>query len=310
MRARNQTACLIVCSMVFVAQGQTYSPVANLTEKWNDANSGWVKSGDGTLYYDGVDKNLAVKFGPVSPDSPTSTFAKPGALQAVSGSSDGRFVGDYIASEIESVSFDIMRVGLSDKARLAFTGANGNLWQYRFSLPSGISQWAHINIPFSPTAGWTGSGGTFQEAAQSVVELYVRVDRSGITEQEVVIDNFKVIGPWGGPMTNGVPQSWMQEYSLGDDQDPDHDGFKNYGEYLAGTDPNDKGSFFTVAISKGGDGTPALKWGRGNAKQFGVWRSSDLTAGFTKVQTGLTTNEVSVAGNDADSYFYLVEIEQ
>lgn len=310
MRAKIQTAGLIVCSMVFVAQGQTYSPVANLTEKWNDANSGWVKIGDGALYYDSGAQNVAVKFGSVSPDSPAATFAQPGALQAISGSSGGRFVGDYIASQIESVSFDIMRVGLSDKARLVFMGANGNLWQYRFSLPSGISQWAHMSIPFGPTAGWTGSGGTFQEAAQSVVELYVRVDRSGITEQEVVIDNFKVVGPWGGPTTNGVPQSWMQEYSLGVDQDPDHDGFNNYGEYLAGTDPTDKNSFFTVAISKSGDGSPVLKWGRGNAKQFGLWRSSDLTSGFTKVQTGLATNEISVAGTDADAYFYLVEIEQ
>ena len=189
-------------------------------------------------------------------------------------------------------------------------GANNKIWQYKFSLPVGSSQWVHVEVPFGPLAGWQGSGGTFEDAAQSVMEMWVSVDRSGVPEQELRIDNFKVVGPWGGPMTNGVPQSWMQEYGLGDDQDPDHDGFKNYGEYLAGTDPNDKGSFFTVAISKGGDGTPVLKWERGNAKQFGLWRSSDLTSGFTKVQTGLTTNEISVAGADADAYFYLVEIEQ
>jgi hypothetical protein len=310
MRARIQTAGLIVWSMVLIAQGQTYSPVANLTEKWNDANSGWVRSGDGALFYDSNALNLAVKFGSVSPNSPAATFGQSGALQASGASSGGRFAGDYSSSQIESISFDLKRDGLSDSACLGFKGANGHDWTFGFSLPSGTSAWAHISIPFGPTAGWTGSGGTFQEAAQSVVTVYVLVDRSGVAAQELAIDNFKVVGPWGGPTTNGVPQSWMQEYSLGVDQDPDHDGFNNYGEYLAGTDPTDKSSFFTVAISKSGDGSPVLKWGRGNAKQFGLWRSSDLTSGFTKVQTGIATNEISVAGADADAYFYLVEIEQ
>ncbi|MEI6149933.1 MAG: hypothetical protein WCS01_12590 [bacterium] len=297
---------VLVSAVALVAHGQSYSPIANLTEKWSESNAAWVKSGDGSMVYDG--STLAVKFVSMSPNAPL--FAESASLRATDISSGGRFVGNYLASQINLVSFDVNRTGLASDAYLRFMGANNKIWQHKFSLPAGSSQWVHVEVPFGPLAGWQGSGGTFEDAAQAVVKIWVSVDRSGIAAQELAIDNFKVVGPWGGPMTNGVPQSWMQEYGLGDDQDPDHDGFKNYGEYLAGTDPTDKSSFFTVAISKGGDGTPALKWGRGNAKQFGVWRSSDLTAGFTKVQTGLTTNEVSVAGSDADSYFYLVEIEQ
>jgi hypothetical protein len=137
-------------------------------------------------------------------------------------------------------------------------------------------------------------------------------------DNQVVIDNVKLIGPWGNSMVNGVvPMAWLLENNLNESDvvgDVDGDGFSNVAEYLAGTDPHNSNSVFTVEIGRNELGKTVVKWKDNRYVLFDLYESTNLSAGFTAVegQTGIqgtgSTREVQVEDEASGAHFYKVQI--
>lgn len=315
---------LVVIALVAMANSgfavdQVYSPVANVTERWtNDAM--WSIVGDGTRLF--ADQTMGLAYA-----SQTFPITLVGCVKADSSASGGRYTGNYVNSAITHVSFDVMRVGLSSSARLRFTGKSGKLWYYSFGLPTQDSTWEHREIPMSYSENWKTSGGGTAEAFEAdkaeISGLEVRIVSTGNSDQQVRIDNFKVLGPWEkGPMTTDeMPLYWLLENGLPMQSgqaslDADGDGFGNYGEYLAGTDPNNVNSKFSISIDVGFDGNPVLSWARENYRAYRVFKTTDITVSDSfveeigSIQALGSMNRMVVPSESSGNGFYRVKIEK
>lgn len=309
---------VLLSAVICLGADATYSPVANLTERWtNDA--AWKVTGDGSAAV--VDESMSLAYA-----SQAMPITQIGSLTADGISSGGRFTGNYSNSAITHASFDVMRVGLSAYAYLQFTCNNGHVWMYKFALPTDSGVWKKMEIPFTFSDSWKSYQASGQESfdgdRSQVKDLEVEVITTGSGAQQVRIDNFKVLGPWEkGPMTTDeMPLYWLIEHGLtaGDGQallDPDADGFNNYREYLAGTDPNNSSSFFRIAIETDVDGKQVVTWKRENYRSYKVLRSADLTVADSfvaetgAIQASGDMNKISV-DNGAGVGFYRVEVDK
>lgn len=296
-----------------------YSPVANLTERWtNDAL--WTVSRDGAPAV--VDETMSLSFAAQSVPIPMV-----GALKSDSHASSGRFVGNYVASAVTHASFDIMRTGLAASARLQFVGKSGKLWYCTFALPDQQGVWEARKISMTYSDAWKASGITgavaFDDDRTDVKSLEVRVVSDGNGAQQVRIDNFKVVGPWEkGPLTvDEMPQYWLLENGLPvqDGQaglDKDNDGFNNFSEYLAGTDPSDPNSQFRIEIERDADGNPVLSWKRADYRSYKVFKSTNLVASdafveeIGSIQAVGLKNKMTIASEAGGISFYRVQVDK
>ena len=86
---------------------------------------------------------------------------------------------------------------------------------------------------------------------------------------------------------NNLPEWWLAEHGLppfyeGATEDSDGDGYENWQEFCAGTDPWDPKSFLNVEIRRSADGLPLLSWDTGvsgSELPFIVMRSTNLASG-------------------------------
>jgi len=299
--------------------GAEYSPVANVPETWKtDAN--WTVAGNATRDY--TPEQMASKANVGS--LPLSGLS---AILADGSASGGRFVGNYTNSAITHISFDVKRVGMATLASLNFTGADGDRWTHTFALPATQGVWAHVEVPVTYSADWRRNGdigtvGEFERDRAAVVDVYILNEFSGSGEQSLAIDNFKVLGPWEkGPMTADLmPSYWLMLHGIPveDGQailDADHDGFNNYAEYLAGSDPQNSASQFKLEIDKDQSGSPLLRWKHENYRTYQVLRSSDLTqaASFAPVEATISnrgeSDEAPVPSEVSAVNFYKIQID-
>jgi hypothetical protein len=72
---------------------------------------------------------------------------------------------------------------------------------------------------------------------------------------------------------------WNSRYA---DLDDDHDGFPNWQEAIAGTDPKDPGAYLRVTHTerRGSDGSVLLEWPSTTNRVYRVLRTGTLPAGF------------------------------
>ena len=89
---------------------------------------------------------------------------------------------------------------------------------------------------------------------------------------------------------NGVCDDWEIAYlgALGTNlnEDSDGDGLTNYQEYLADTnplDPNSRFAFIDIKVESAG---VLLRWSSVPERVYTVFRSEDLSSGFTAIRTG------------------------
>jgi hypothetical protein len=304
-----------------------YSPIANLTEKWtNDAN--WKLSADSGVTNEFYGDSLGIKFKSRTGDNPLVTTQLKGGEIGADGTSSmpsGMFTGNYTNSQISAVEFEVNRLGTISNASLRFTSANGHIWSRPFILPEGTSDWVHVSIPLVFSSDWYRKGENsqiiFTEDLAAVTKIGVWAASAVSTEQIVLLDNFKVIGPWElGPMTDKMPVYWLQEYAMtgeGAYGDKDKDGLLNIGEYLMGTDPSDPLSKFIVSIRRNQAGQKVLNWKHVSNRRFNILASGDLVAtnSFVSITPDVIvssgpTNEMILNEAGGGAVFYKVEIEQ
>jgi hypothetical protein len=190
---------------------------------------------------------------------------------------------------------------------------------------------AITNVPLNQryeVAGYRDSNGNntqdFSEAcgvwAGNPVDLFVD-DMSGV--------DFTLSDPTS---SEGLPYWWLNKYfavgepggsggsvtaESGANNDADTDDSSNFSEYWAGTDPTNALSFFAVDMSysnHAGSSSVVLSWSSIPNRTYGVWRSTSIGGGFTKIQSALPTTPPENSFEDLTAtgsgpYFYRVEVE-
>lgn len=316
-------------------------PTANLTEKWPTNGNNWgLKNG---LNPAGAPVNCWTSNAlSIVRVVSASTLPKVDQIFGGTNASGGQFVGDYNLKKIESVEFDVRAAGLTSNPEFVFSytkaGFTNLSWIYRStSIPCETSSnWVHVSIPLAFSTTWIngnyywGPAPTpveaetiFNEDKGNVVGLKIQVysPRNILTNEEFSITNLKLVGPWGGPFTNGISVAWLQENGLdivNALQNKDNFGRPLDLAFFACTDPNDPNDVFRVEIGRNSEGKPVLKWKEGNRyAKYDLLEGTDLTdvntfqkvPGFQDMQGSGTQKEVSVdAAQVTGPRFYKIQV--
>jgi hypothetical protein len=301
------------------------SPVANLAERWSTNAAGWI-SADPLCGW--ANQALLFKCNVRGDTDPSFYISK---LSGGSNASSGRYVGNFV--NIESVSFDAIPSAFSLKPDFYFKSRSNVTWRTKFTsalegTPDGVL--VNVTIPFTYSTNWVSGWSSdkaahFQVDSSEIVEMgfeFVRFQNDA-TAQQLAIDNLKLIGPWSGPFTNGVPIAWVLENGLPTTNlsaigsaDSDGDNYSNIAEYLAGTCPTNSADFFTIAIERNADGKMVLKWKNNKYSNvsYDVMKASDLmaTSAFVSVSSNIVSSseqvETHVIQEESGSQFYKVRI--
>lgn len=307
-----------------VSQAVNYAPVANLTERWIAGDAQWSKVGTAAGVW--TNQSLGVLF--TKYEGLSIPMARYHLLFADNIASGGRFIGNYVSNHIDAVSFDIKQNAFVGSVTFYLT-ANGHQWSYHLQLPQADGETATLRVPLKPSSNWISDPESLpREAIMSdlvdVTQIGVLASEDGIAgtpNNLVAIDNFKLVGPWAGPFTpDGISQNWIQENSIPLAQsdasdDPDHDGFSNYQEFMAGTDPNDATSFLKLDIRVNESGLPVLRWKNAPYKSYNILRSHDLASDspfelqVQGLQSDADQSEVVVDNEGRGAHFYKIEVQ-
>lgn len=292
-------------------------PAANLSEKWGTNDSGW-----------GVETYSAARCGWTNQalgvcllQDPGDGFAHQLKLVGKLTASQGIFIGDY--SRIEAFAFDLQKNNLTLSPVLYFKAISGAIWQYSLMGIGENGQKSSVSIPFAYSAKWSGGN-----------ESYFNIDKTNITEvgfllnrgandvnaQDFSVDNFKLVGAWRGPFSNGVPLAWLMEYGLTNDfatageANSDGDAFSNADEFLAGTDPVNSNSFFKIRIERNDKGKMVVRWVGNRDVKYSLLETDNLSGnnGFFEktnmIPNTVKTEEVEVDQVESSTKFYKVVI--
>jgi len=296
-------------------------PTANLTEHY-DVDVGWGKnfSPDASAAFAGwTNSSMAATFAglpQVGQPKPQTAY-----LLALTNSSDGRFNGDF--SRMVAVSFDV-KVQNSASISLNFKSRRGVEWSCRVEgLPANTptGELVHVTIPLVQGANWSAfpweiNLPDFALDKASICQFGFAIKRNSGSEtcttmNQVVVDNVKLVGPWGALVDNAVPLAWLMEHNL---NESDAAGYLTVAPMLFGTTPNCSNSPFLVTIGRDDQGKMAVKWNDYKYVVFDLMESSDLNAGFTSVAgaTGLvglgTGREVQVNDDVTGARFFKVNV--
>lgn len=148
--------------------------------------------------------------------------------------------------------------------------------------------------------GETPAGvGVFVEPEVAVaLNQYVRYAVKAVDANEVSSDEIPSLrvmpGNWGVDNDwDGLDDEWELRNGLDPlnrldaDLDDDGDGYSNRKEYEAGTDPQDKYSYFAIHEAQDSDEGFALKWESVPNRVYTIDRSTNLPSGFERLESGL-----------------------
>jgi hypothetical protein len=142
--------------------------------------------------------------------------------------------------------------------------------------------------------------------------------RSGLIE--VLYAAAQPLDPDADANSNGLPDSWEEEHFPGQSFDPeadaDGDGTTNRMEYLAGTNPKDRNSFFRPAGSMNGQ-VFTLPIPTVAGRSYKVWATRDLATwhlrqtltgngtvqNFTFDESTITSGPLHTSGKSAKCFF-------
>lgn len=305
---------LIGCSIGYSQVEELEKPAVNLTEKWDLGADGWVTNNALCGWTNG---EFLIKFVPNMLGGPALTIA------GGDGASGDIFKGDF--SNVEAVSFVVQPNNLTLLPRFYFKAASGREWSAPFQVgANGVRE--TIYLPLLYSSNW-------KAGFKSTTEANFVADKKSITEvgfylsqlpdhllQSFVIDNFKLVGRWSGPFSNGVPLSWVIEHGLTNSfasaglADSDNDNFSNTAEFLAGTDPNNSNSFFRIEIVRNSAGKMVVRWLGNRDVNYEVRQANSLGDGGSFVPitnispSTVKTEELLVDESEGNSKFFKVII--
>ena len=324
--------CILAGSVTLSGQAASFSstPVANLTEKWASNDAGWRFEIKGQ----GATNTTVWESGALAANYSARTLwttTDMNAILATGSASGGRFVGNYNEKAIASFMFDVKSESFSGTLDFYFIGASGNFWHHSVPVPTG-SGWTTVTIPTAYDSKWTPLLNVDGPAAAAMVsdlsgvsEVGINIYRQGSQSQNVVFDNFKLVGPWGQIITSGpqagLSASWLSEFPLpvgkdGANDDADGDGVSNLAEFTAGTSATDASSLLAINIRRNSEGKTVLGWTPKPFRTYTIKQASDLTSDqnfiskVAGVQSLDTNNEIVVDETGDGPYFYKVEVEQ
>lgn len=295
-------------------------PTANLTEKWTTNSSGWLVKNvlDSTASCWNTSGVLVVSHPAASLQSPITEY-----IFGSTNASGAGFSGDY--SRMESISFDVRTKDISYTPSFYFKTKNNITWYYKLTeVPLNTTpEWMKVTVPLSFSANWLSSSIDFEGDKTNICEIGIINKTSKLTGKpvQIEVDNMKVVGPWGGPFTNGVSIAWLIENGIDIDKsllDSDQDGQNNSLEFLASTDPNNSNDLFRVEIGRNAQGVPVLKWKENNKyAKYDLLEGTDLSdtntfklkPGWVGMQGSGGQKECAVAGEAVTgARFYKVQI--
>ncbi len=99
----------------------------------------------------------------------------------------------------------------------------------------------------------------------------------------------------------------------GEDEDPDGDGFTNFEEYMAGTDPLDAQSTFSIGGLTGGEGQMELFWPFASNRVYDVYGSTNLMDGFALLEEGIAPPQSSYTNTlseDGRQEFFKIKVRR
>jgi hypothetical protein len=211
-------------------------------------------------------------------------------IKADAGASGGVFAGDYLSNGVAAVSFRIY-CDYPTETWLSFRNeASTRWWQLSLGIQA-TGAWQTVTVPILPSVLRELRGATdwssFEEDLRNVTWIGVIVRRnSSLKGQTVKMDDFSLTGP-GADFA-----AWMTQFggSLDVERktalpggDLDGDGVANASEWVAGTSAGDSNDCLRLSIEPGAQSRPRLRWNAKAGRVYSVWRSTDLTQGFSKI---------------------------
>lgn len=174
--------------------------------------------------------------------------------------------------------------------------------------------------------GWWTSIGTFPFEAGT--DGTVRILTEGANGNHVIVDAARFVPVVAVPNdadANGLPDLWERRHFLqrtGTDPngDPDGDGLRNLGEWLADTDPHDASSLFRIggitcgAASSGvSQRVVTLSWPSVEGRTYTVLRAERLGEPFATYLEHIPAtppeNVIDLPSDDSDTAFYRIAID-
>lgn len=290
-------ACLSCATSGFSQLPTLDKPSANLTERWQTNASGWITRDNADVTRNGwISNAFAIRYNAVQ-----NQLAFTDSMIGGTNASSGRFVGNYTNANIEAVTFDVNSYGIppfdnygnKNNPAFFFRDGAGVRWYYGTdTIPCNTaSNWVNVSIPLAYSSNWFGEGAltsstSFYASKTTVSEIGVMVQQfRNMSANQCAIRNVKLVGPWGGPFTNGVSVAWLAENSLAISNalsNVDNFGRPLLVEFLACTDPNNSNDVFRVEISRNSMGKTVLKWKENNKyARYDLLEGTDLNVPLT-----------------------------
>jgi len=309
------------------------NPTANLTERWQTNSSGWIiKDNTGATRNGWISNAFAVRY-----NASQNLFPITDSIMGGTNASSGRFVGNYNNANIEAITFDVNSYGIPlldsygniNNPLFFIRDGAGVTWFYATdAIPCNTSSnWVNVAIPLAYSPSWVGEGSVTgsvcffaSKTTVSGIGVMVRQFRN-MSANQCAIRNVKLVGPWGGPFTNGVSVAWLAENSLAISnalRNVDNFGRPLLVEYLACTDPNNTNDVFRVEISRNSHGQTVLKWKENNKyARYDLLEGTDLNVpstftnktGFSNMQGSGTQKVAEVDGTFISGpRFYKIQV--
>jgi hypothetical protein len=154
----------------------------------------------------------------------------------------------------------------------ATAGANGTIW------PSGfvsVLENANRGFRITPISGYTIGGLIVDGSSVGATNWYEFIN----------VTNDHTISPTFAPIlaARGTPVVWLDSHGLTGDHDaqevadPDNDGSPTWQEYIAGTDPTNRASCFSVSgLYKADNGQSVLCWDGKTGRLYSVYSKTNI----------------------------------
>jgi len=240
-------------------------------------------------------------------------------VKADTNASSGLLTGNYFSNGVQFLSF---RVKCDYGSTVcAVIHGNGQSWRYQVpDLPTGL--WVNVTVPVSPAVlksmCATNNSEEFSQALNAVDWIGITFLRNNtLNAYHCYIDDVTLCGAGVGY------GAWINQFAgSAADKLPGADlggnGVDNLSEWIAGVDPSVKGAVFSLqSISPEPNGSNGftLVWSSVSGRQYQVWRTENLTSGFSSISGWIlaapptnTFNDESAAG--LASCFYKLKVRK